>query len=162
MRSLNWIVWIACSVPSWSTSAHAAERVTTVFLGGELWTADPAQPTASGLVVVGDRIAFVGSAEAARRWEREAARVVDLKGRRVVPGFIDSHVHLSSGGDELLAPDLRSAKSEEEFARRLAEVAATVPPGTWLTSGAGTMRTGRVLDCPEGKSSTVRFPAIRC
>ena len=136
MRPLIWIAWIGFSMSSWSTSARAAERVTTVFVGGELWTGDPAQPTASGLVVVGDRIAFVGSSGAARQWEREAGRVVELKGRRVVPGFIDSHVHLSSGGDELLTPDLRSAKSEEEFARRLAAIAATVPPGTWLTSGA--------------------------
>jgi predicted amidohydrolase YtcJ len=70
------------------------------------------------LLVVGERIVGVGSdAEILARAGDRATRV-DLAGRRVVPGITDSHVHFLSGGDELLAPDLRSAQSADEVARR--------------------------------------------
>ncbi len=136
MRPLASTLWAVGSVWLCSTLAGVEEELTTAFVDGAFWTGDPQRPAASGLVVVGERIAFVGSSDGARGWTREGARLVELRGRRVVPGFIDSHVHLSSGGDELLAPDLRSAQSEEEFARRLAVAAAELPAGTWLTAGA--------------------------
>jgi len=61
--------------------------------------------------------------------------VVDGKGRRAVPGFIDCHTHFFTSGFDLLAVDLRDAKSPGEYAHRLGEYARTVPPGRWLRGG---------------------------
>ena len=46
-------------------------------------------------------------------------KVIDLKGRRVVPGFHDSHVHFLSAGLRLAQVALKDAKDEEEFGKRL-------------------------------------------
>src|SRR4029450_12918783 len=86
-----------------------------VLTGGKVWTGDPARPEAEAVAVSGDRIIAVGSSEEAKRAAPAGARVIDLRGRRVVPGFIDSHVHFLDGGEELLAPDLRSARAEDEM-----------------------------------------------
>jgi hypothetical protein len=112
-----------------------AEAQTLVLHGGRIWTGEDEPREADAIVLDGDRILFVGGSDEALR-RAGTARRIELRGRRVVPGFIDAHVHFLAGGDELLAPDLRSARSEEEFARRLGEAAARVPKGTWLTSGA--------------------------
>jgi predicted amidohydrolase YtcJ len=86
--------------------------------------------------MAGERILAVGTAGEARAAAGEGARIVDLRGRRVVPGFIDAHLHFLSGGDELLAPDLRSARSAAELGERLGETARRLPAGTWIASGA--------------------------
>ena len=57
-------------------------------------------------------------------------RVVELKGRLVIPGFNDAHVHFLSGGFGLLSVDLRDAKDEADLARRIGEYAKTLPRGT--------------------------------
>ncbi len=119
----------SCVTPQGSTSD-------LILHGGRVWTGDASRPFAAAVAVRGGRIVAVGSDDEILRLRRADMRVVDLGGRLVVPGFIDSHVHIESGGEELLAPDLRSARSEEEFARRVGEFAATLPPGTWITSGA--------------------------
>jgi hypothetical protein len=62
-------------------------------------------------------------------------RVVDLRGRLVVPGFNDAHVHFLDGGFSLLSVDLRPARDEAEFARRLGEHARTLPAGRWIRNG---------------------------
>ena len=61
--------------------------------------------------------------------------LVDLKGRLVVPGLEDSHVHFIGGGFQLLAVDLKDARSEEEFVRRIAEKARALKAGQWMQGG---------------------------
>lgn len=107
-----------------------------ILYGGRIWTGDPERPFAEAIAIEGDRILAVGTDAEIERYRTEGTRAIALEGRLAVPGLIDAHVHLLEGGDELLAPDLRSARSEEEFARRLGEAASKTPPGTWLSSGA--------------------------
>ena len=123
------------SGPSCQLPCHGPGSATLVLLSGKVWTGDPALPEAQAIAVSGPRILAIGTDREVLGHVGRGARVIDLRGRRVVPGFIDSHLHFLSGGDDLLFSDLRQEKSEEAFARRLAEAAAGVPEGTWLTSG---------------------------
>lgn len=107
-----------------------------ILAGGTVWTGDPSRPRAEAIAIADDRILAVGSTEEIRRLASQETRVIELRGRLVVPGFIDAHVHLFAGGDELLAPDLRSARSEAEFARRVGKAASRLPAGAWITGGA--------------------------
>jgi predicted amidohydrolase YtcJ len=97
---------------------------------GRVWTNDPDRPMASAVVIDGDRIVWVGESEDAP--VTAATRRIDLRGYRVVPGFNDAHTHFVDGGFTLLAPDLLSSDSAEEFVRRLGEYARTLPPGRWI------------------------------
>lgn len=64
-----------------------------------------------------------------------ATKIIDLKGRRVVPGFNDAHVHFFLGGRGLASVQLRDAKSKEEFQNRIAAFARESPRGRWILEG---------------------------
>jgi predicted amidohydrolase YtcJ len=84
---------------------------------------------------LGSRIVAVGSNDEIRKWIGAATEVIDLGGKLVLPGFNDAHVHFFSGGENLASVQLRDAKSEDEFRKRIAEFAAKQPVGRWITGG---------------------------
>ncbi|HSW28852.1 MAG TPA: amidohydrolase family protein [Longimicrobiales bacterium] len=106
-----------------------------VFRGGAVWTGDPAAPSATAVAVKDGRILAVGTDAEVEELVGDSTRVVDLAGRMLMPGFIDSHTHFLDGGFKLAGVDLRDASTPEEFARRIGEFAKTVPAGTWITGG---------------------------
>src|SRR5262249_60801338 len=75
------------------------EPADLIFHGERLTTLDPANPSATALAVKGDRILTVGSDEQAlMHFRGPRTTVIDLRGRRAVPGLIDTHTHLIRGG----------------------------------------------------------------
>ncbi|MGE5277782.1 MAG: amidohydrolase [Acidobacteriota bacterium] len=119
-----------------AASAGSDAPADLILLSGRVWTADPARPEAQALAARGGRIVAVGTDAQIVSRKGPKTVVLDAGGRRVVPGLIDSHTHMSMGGFNLLALDLRHTKDEAEFTRRLAEYAKTRPAGAWLTDGA--------------------------
>jgi predicted amidohydrolase YtcJ len=118
----------------------AAARTTVpadlVLLSAKIWTGDPARPSAEALAVRRGRIEALGRNSDIDALRGGATRVLDGRGRRVVPGFIDAHTHMAMGGFNLLSVDLRRAADENEFTEQLARFAATRPAGEWITDGA--------------------------
>jgi predicted amidohydrolase YtcJ len=106
-----------------------------VVVSARIWTGDPKNPEVEALAVRGDRIVAIGSDKDIAAWKGPKTVVVDGKWRRVVPGFIDCHTHMTSGGFDLLALDLRNSPSPEDFTREIAAWAKTKPAGQWLTDG---------------------------
>jgi predicted amidohydrolase YtcJ len=109
--------------------------VTLAIVGARVWTGDPVRPWAEAVGVAGERIAAVGSDAEVRARVGPRTRVIDARGRLVVPGFVDAHTHFVSGGFGLLGVRLRDADTPDEFVRRLAEHARRLPPGRWITGG---------------------------
>ncbi len=72
---------------------------TLVLYGGTVLTVDPKRPKAQAIAVRGSRIVAVGSSRAVLRLARASTRRVNLRGRTVLPGFVDSHTHLFNTGD---------------------------------------------------------------
>src|SRR5262249_13136836 len=103
-------------------SAAAADSADLVLRGGSVW-AGKGLPAATAIAIRGERVVAVGTDESVRALVGPKTRVVELAGRFVVPGFNDAHVHLLSGGFGLLSVDLRDAKDEAEFVRRIGEPA---------------------------------------
>lgn len=116
-------------------ASPAPEPADLVLLSARIWTGDPKDPEAEALAVRGGRIVAVGSDKEIQAWRGPKTTVVDGKWRRVVPGFIDCHTHMSGGGFDLLAVDLQHTKDPAEFTRLVAAYAAKQPPGVWLTDG---------------------------
>ncbi|MBZ5672259.1 MAG: amidohydrolase [Acidobacteriia bacterium] len=115
-----------------------------VLMHGKIWTGEPgslpgARPTpakfAEAVAMVNGRILAVGSDAQVQGYVGPSTKVVDLQGRLAVPGLIDSHAHFIGGGFQLLEIDLKNARSEAEFIRRIAEKAKTLAPGRWLLGG---------------------------
>ena len=118
-----------------SPAAEPVVAADVVFVGGKVWTVDAAQPQAEAVAVWHGRVLKVGTDVEVKALVGPKTTVVDLKGRRVVPGFHDSHVHLLGGGQSLAQVDLKDAKDEAEFGRRLKEFDEKLPPGRWLVGG---------------------------
>lgn len=64
-----------------------------------------------------------------------ATKVLDLHGKRVVPGFNDAHVHFFWGGQSLASVQLRDVTSAEQFKQRVGDYAKTRPAGEWIVDG---------------------------
>jgi predicted amidohydrolase YtcJ len=105
-----------------------------VFVNGKIWTVDEKKPTAEAVAVLGDRILAIGSNAEIQKYIGPQTRVLNLKGMRMLPGFIDDHTHFMSGGFQLQNVDLRNSKSETEFAGLIKE-RARARPGRWITGG---------------------------
>ena len=103
-----------------------------VLTNARILTVDGAFRTAPALAVRDGRFVAVGSNEEIRRHVGPATRVIDGRGRTVVPGFIDTHVHaLDVASAEATQPfvNLRSVKELQDWLRAEAKRRA---PGSWI------------------------------
>jgi len=106
-----------------------------VALHGKVWTENPQQPEAEAFAVAGHRILAVGTDAEIEKLAGPHTRVIDLHGRRVVPGFNDAHVHFFWGGQSLASVQLRDVTSRQQFQQRIADYAKTRPAGEWIVDG---------------------------
>jgi predicted amidohydrolase YtcJ len=108
--------------------------VPTAFLNGRIHTLDPARPAASALAVVGGRLAAVGDEADARRVLPRDARVVDLGGRTVVPGFVESHCHFLVTGLTRSQVEIRTPPNDSiaDIQRRLKDYVRDLPRDRWV------------------------------
>lgn len=132
-RILSLAAALACAAVA---PAHAASICADlVVVDANVRTLDPDRPRATALATLGSRIVAVGEEADVRALACASTRVIEAEGRLVLPGFNDSHVHFMDGGQGLSSVDLRDAQSQQEFARRIGEFAATLEPGEWILNG---------------------------
>ncbi|REK91404.1 amidohydrolase [Streptomyces inhibens] len=106
-----------------------------VFLSGPVHTVDPARSRASAVAVRGDRIVAVGHDAEVRDLIGPATDVVDLRGKLLIPGFQDAHVHPVGGGLELAQCDLSAAETADAYRELIGRYAAAHPQAPWITGG---------------------------
>ncbi|MFI5072834.1 MAG: amidohydrolase, partial [Terriglobales bacterium] len=106
-----------------------------IIRNAKVWTGDSNHPAAEAVAVIGDRIVAVGSAREIDLWRGPRTRVIDARGKLLLPGFNDAHVHFVEGGAQLDSIQLNDATSAAEFARRVAERAHSTPKGEWILNG---------------------------
>jgi predicted amidohydrolase YtcJ len=114
-----------------ATAQALSQHVDRIFINGKIWTADDTRPKAEALAVSGDKIVAVGSTKEIRALAGPDTAVADLKGRLMVPGFQDSHLHFP--GASVNEVDLVGVESLNEFQRRLADFAKAHPSLPWIT-----------------------------
>ena len=113
----------------------AQNLITLLLTNAKIWTGNEAQPEAQAVAINGNRIVAVGTTEEILRLKQPSTALLDLGGRRMVPGFNDAHVHLFEGGSSLTGPQLRYSKSQKELRDTLAEYVKNKPRGQWITGG---------------------------
>jgi len=102
------------------------------LIGGKILTMNPSQPNAAAIAVRKDRIVKVGASEEITQLIGKSTKVIRLNGKTVVPGFIDTHIHVADFGRFLTWVDLRDVKSIEEFQSSIKERARRTPKGKWI------------------------------
>jgi predicted amidohydrolase YtcJ len=126
---------IYAQTPRYSRQSTLRPPADFVILHGKVWTVDAAHARAEAVAIVGDRIAAVGTDAEMKSWIGPNTRTLDAHGHSVLPGFVDAHVHFSSGGGETSGVHLRDAATPLEFTRRIDAFARTLPKGEWITGG---------------------------
>ncbi|MDQ3103844.1 MAG: amidohydrolase family protein, partial [Actinomycetota bacterium] len=94
---------------------------TTLYRGAVVQPSD--RPQAQALLVVDDRIGWVGSDADAARHEDAADEVVDLDGALVTPAFVDAHAHTTETGLALTGVDLTTATGVTDVLARVEDAA---------------------------------------
>jgi predicted amidohydrolase YtcJ len=125
----------------------------TVLRGGRVLTLDGASTVAEAVAVAGDRIAAVGTDAEVSALAGRGTRVVDLRGRAVIPGLVDNHTHpLMAGLDTEEAGakvNVACCASIEEIKQRIGEAASRAEPGEWIATSClyrGPLADGRFPD----------------
>ena len=104
-----------------------------VFTNGIIYTVDEKNPTAQAVAVKDGLILAVGTNEEIQAYVGESTELIDLQGKTMTPGLIESHAHLMGIGYNKLEIDLMYVKTYDELIQKVAEAAATAKPGDWIT-----------------------------
>jgi len=106
-----------------------------VLTGGAVYTVDAARTWAQAVAVSGGRIVAVGTDAEMRPHVGPRTEVVNLRGRMVLPGFQDAHVHASRGGLERGQCDLTGEHTRQGYLAAIRSYADRNPGAAWITGG---------------------------
>ena len=118
-----------CVVINSAASDSAQEAADLLLHNGRIFTADNTRSIHAAVVIRGNRIVAVGGNELFRRYR--AGRTIDLQGRLVTPGFIDTHIHIR--GRPLRSADLAGSASLQELLDRIRAKVDLLEPEAWIT-----------------------------
>ena len=111
------------------TSSRAADLV---FHNGDIYTVDAARSWASAVAISGERIVYVGDDRGVQEHIDDQTRVIDLDGRMMLPGFVDSHLHPLSGGMSITRLQLDNIYDREEVFSRIRTYVEANPDLPWI------------------------------
>jgi predicted amidohydrolase YtcJ len=105
-----------------------------LLVNGHVLTMDRRQPHVDAIAVAGDRVLAVGATDELTNLATAGTTLVDLRGRTLLPGLIDSHCHLSKYGLLQDGFDCKAHRitSIEDLQQGIAALAGTRPPGSWI------------------------------
>src|SRR5579863_9171260 len=121
-----------------AASAAWSQNADTILVNGKILTVDAQFSTRDAISVRDGKITAVGSNADARKQAGPRTRVIDLQGRTVIPGFIDSHIHAIRAGQTFTTEvNWVGATSLAEAMSRIHEASLAKKPGSWLIVAGG-------------------------
>lgn len=107
-----------------------------MLTGANGYAFDRRQPRFDALVIDGERIVAVGHAADLRlAYASSLGRELDVGGATVIPGLVDSHLHVAALGEQAMALNLTGVRSKEEWLRRVREWAQAQDSDAWIVGG---------------------------
>jgi predicted amidohydrolase YtcJ len=117
----------ALSAPGVSVLPAPQQAADMVLLNGLVYTVNPRQPWAEAVAVRGDQIVYVGSNQGARAFIGQGSRAIDLQGKLLLPGFVESHIHVLMGAATTSGVSLTMIDSLADIQRKLKAYADANP-----------------------------------
>jgi len=123
---------IFCFAFSVSAQQQAADLA---LINGKVFTLDAENPNAQAVAVKDGKILAVGLINEIRKFINPSTKILDVKGKLVIPGLIDAHVHFSNGGRSLASLTFRGVASVEKIQEIVAAKIRELAPGEWIKGG---------------------------
>jgi predicted amidohydrolase YtcJ len=144
-----------------TSAAAAAETADIVYVGGDILTMrGPTAEYAESLAVKDGKILFVGPRADGEKLAGPAAKVVDLGGKTLLPGFIDTHGHFVYFGKNLVDANLFGCTDIDDLVARMRKQAQRTPAGGWIV-GFGYQARGLKEGRPPTSEELDRIAADR-
>ncbi|KAA3478379.1 Amidohydrolase family, ISF2 isoform 1 [Gossypium australe] len=128
-NSTYWLKWRASLIPSTKFGADL------IVKNGVIFTSDPSFPFANSMAIRDGRILRIGNYSSLQDLSGYGTKELNLEGKVVVPGFIDSHVHLISAGLQMVSVQLEGVNRKDEVVRRVKEAVLNAKRGSWILGG---------------------------
>ncbi|HLK65337.1 MAG TPA: amidohydrolase [Bryobacteraceae bacterium] len=141
-KMMRWLLMFFAAVA-------AAQTPDAVYLNGKIITVDPRFSIAEAFAITRGRFTAVGTSSSIQKLARPSTRVIDLRGKTVIPGFEDSHLHSAGGGPGV---DLSNARSFADIFTAIHERVKNSKPGDVIVSNS---------DWHEGQLKEQRLPLRR-
>ena len=106
-----------------------------IIINADIRTADPKRMTAQAIAIKDGKFFAIGSSLEIEKLKDKDTKVLDVEGKTILPGFIDSHTHLSSGAKIVTGIDLTGIENKSVWLEMIAERIKTMEPGEWLLGG---------------------------
>ena len=103
-----------------------------VLINSTIYTLNDSAPNAQAVAFLGDTLVFVGSNALSKEYQCNDAKVIDLKGSYVYPGFVDSHAHLKGIGHRENSLNLQGIDSLKEMLTTVEIFSNGIQPGEWV------------------------------
>lgn len=106
----------------------------TILINGNIFTMNDGLPHAESVVIKDGHIVYVGDNSTALSWKENDTEIIDIEGKTVLPGFIESHAHPTDYGLNLLELDCRPSEtpSIEDILKKVKETADRLPAEQWI------------------------------
>ncbi|MGE5533244.1 MAG: amidohydrolase [Bacillota bacterium] len=112
--------------------ATVALTADLALINANVKTMNPRQPLAQAIAIIKNRILKVGTNQEIKKLIAKNTKVVSLDGKTIVPGLIDTHIHVADFGRCQMWLDLSGAHSIKTLQSLLKEKAKQIPPGKWI------------------------------
>ena len=104
-----------------------------LIINAKIWTVDEVNPVAEAVAVKGNRIFKVGINKDLQKLAGQKTRIINARGKLVVPGFNDAHLHFIGGGLALMNVDLNGCRTLVEIQQKIKERVNELPKDSWIT-----------------------------
>lgn len=108
------------------------KRANMILYNGVVVTLDETRPSATAIAIKDDKIIVVGTDDEINQYKDDKTHVIDLDGKFVMPGFIESHAHFVGLGESLVNIDLRVAKNWVDVIKIVRDAAESLEPEEWI------------------------------
>ena len=122
---------LGCLMPALA-GVCLAQPADLVLRNGRLVTMEQTKPEAQAIAIRGDKIAAIGTDQEIRGYIGSSTKVIDLRGRLAIPGFIEGHGHFMGVGASKMILNLRDVKDWDQIVAMVAAAANEAQPGAWI------------------------------
>ena len=129
----NLFIYILLAIFFSSCSENkSCKSADVVLINSTIYTLNDLAPSAQAVAFLGDTLVFVGSNALSKEYQCNDAKVIDLKGSYVYPGFVDSHAHLKGIGHRENSLNLQGIDSLKEMLTTVEIFSNGIQPGEWV------------------------------